>query len=113
MPPLGRPLVERNPAFPFMSAASLIATHMNAPYGRIVSAEDVVASFKSGVFAASSKEANDILEALFIEVSPDLILKCAEQIQVPVEMASHLYQAALDRGLMHSPAWENAVRAFT
>ena len=113
MPPLGRPLVERNPAFPFMSAASLIATHMNAPYGRIVSAEDVVASFKSGVFAASSKEANDILEALFIEVSPDLILKCAEQIQVPVEMVNHLYQAALDRGLMHSHAWENAARAFT
>jgi hypothetical protein len=95
-----------------MSAASLIATHMNAPYGKIVSAGDVIESLKSGFFAASSKEANGILEALFIEVPPDLILKCAEQIQAPLEKVNHLYQAALDRGLMHSHDWENAVGAF-
>ena len=58
-----------------MSAASLIATHLNAPYGKIVSARDVIASLRSGHFAAASEEANGILEALFTEVSPDLILR--------------------------------------
>lgn len=61
-----------------MSAASLIATHLNAPYGKTVSAWDVAASLKAGCLSASSKEANSLLEALFIEVAPDLILKCAD-----------------------------------
>ncbi|WP_041950044.1 hypothetical protein [Verminephrobacter eiseniae] len=95
-----------------MSAASLIATHMNAPYGKLVSAGDVVASLKSGFLAASTQEANGILEALFTEVPPDLILKCADQIQAPLGMVNHLYQVTLDRGLMHSQAWEDAVGAL-
>ena len=91
-----------------MSAASLIATHMNAPYGKLVSAEDVAASLKSGSLAASTQEANGILEALFTEVSPDLILKCADQIHAPLGMVNRLYRVTLDRGLMHSQAWEDA-----
>lgn len=44
-----------------MSAASLIANHMNVPYGKIVGEEDVVASFRHGELSASSREANAIL----------------------------------------------------
>src|SRR6218665_3577407 len=95
-----------------MSAASLIATHMNAPYGKLVSAGDVVASLTTGFLAASTQEANGILEALFTEVPPALILKCAYQIQAPLGMVNHLYQVTLDRGLMHSQAWEDAVGAL-
>lgn len=92
-----------------MSAASLIATHMNAPYGKIVIAGDVVASLKSGFLAASTQESNGILEALFTEVPPDLILKCASQIQTPLETVNRLYQVTLDRGLMRSQEWEETV----
>ncbi len=91
-----------------MSAASLIATHMNAPYGKIVSAGDVVASLESGHLSASTKEANGILEALFTEVPPDLILKCADQVQAPLAMVNHLYQVTLDLCLMHSQEWKDA-----
>ena len=92
-----------------MSAASLIACHLNAPYGKIVSAGDVVASLRSGYFAALSEEANGILEALFTEVPPDLILKCANQVGAPLERVAHLYELALELGVMRSPEWE----AFT
>ena len=81
-----------------MSAASLIATHLNAPYGKIVSARDVIASLRSGHFAAASEEANGILEALFTEVSPDLILQCADQADAPLERVAHLYEMALELG---------------
>ena len=91
-----------------MSAASLIATHLNAPYGKVVTAEDVIASLRSGHFAAASEEANGILEALFTEVSPDLILQCADQVDAPLERVAHLYQVALELGVMRSPGWEDA-----
>ena len=91
-----------------MSAASLIATHLNAPYGKIVSAVDVIASLRSGHFAAANEEANGILEALFIEVSPDLILQCADQVGAPLESVAHLYEMTLELGVMRSPKWEDA-----
>lgn len=91
-----------------MSAASLIATHLNAPYGKIVSALDVMTSLKSGCLSASSKEAESLLQALFIEVSPDLIFKCADEINASLQMVNCLYQETLDLGLMPSQAWEDA-----
>ena len=91
-----------------MSAASLIATHLNAPYGKIVNAGDVIATLRSGHFAAASEEANGILEALFTEVSPDLILQCADQVEAPLEKVAHLYQVALELGVMRSLEWEDA-----
>ena len=60
-----------------MSGAFLIANHMNVPYGRIVSAGDVAASFKNGYLAGPSKEVNGILAPFFNEVEPSLILRCA------------------------------------
>ena len=92
-----------------MSAASLIATHLNAPYGKIVSAEDVIVSLKSGHFAASSEEANRILEALFTEVTPDLILRCANQVGAHLDRVAHLYELALELGVMRSPEWEASI----
>ena len=95
-----------------MSAASLIATHLNAPYGKIVSARDVIASLRSGHFAAASDEANGILEAMFTEVSPDLILQCADQADAPLERVAHLYEMALELGVMRSPEWEDATSSI-
>ncbi|MDR6213615.1 hypothetical protein [Paracidovorax wautersii] len=96
-----------------MSAASLIATHLNAPYGKVVTAEDVIESLRSGHFAAASEEANGILEALFTEVSPDLILQCADQVGAPPEKVAHLYEMALELGVMRSPAWEDATSSVS
>ena len=96
-----------------MSAASLIATHMNAPYGRIVSERDVVTSMQCGRLSASNKASNAILAALFIEVAPDLILRCAKQEQVTLQALEQLYKETLSLGLVPVPDWEKAVGAIS
>lgn len=91
-----------------MSGASLIANHMNVPYGRIVSAEDVEASFIKGYLAGHSREANGILAPLFNEIEPSLILRCAQEVKAPLEMVNRLYAHTLSLGFMPSPEWEMA-----
>lgn len=95
-----------------MSGASLIANHMNVPYGRIVSAGDVEGSFLKGYLAAHSKEANGILAAFFNEVEPSLILRCAKEVKAPLANVNALYLQTLKLGFMPSPAWEAALQAL-
>ena len=92
-----------------MSGASLIANHMNVPYERIVSASDVVASFRNGCLSASSRTANGILAPFFNEIEPSLILRCAREVDAPLEMVNRLYAHILSLGFMPSPEWERAV----
>ncbi len=94
-----------------MSGASLIANHMNVPYGRIVSAGDVAASFINGYLAGHSKEVNGILAPFFNEIEPSLILRCAREVHAPLEKVNALYQQTLKLGFMPSPAWEEALQA--
>lgn len=93
-----------------MSAASMIATHLNVPYGRIVSAHDVALSLMSGRLSASTKEANAILSALFIETAPRLILRCAREEGASLDAVRQLYQETLTQGEMRSPEWEGATQ---
>ncbi|CAB5713652.1 Uncharacterised protein [Delftia tsuruhatensis] len=95
-----------------MSAASLIATHMNAPYGRVLSAQDVVVSLQQGHLSAACGDANDILAMLFTEVDPSLILQCAAQENVPLASVNRLYEETLCLGGMKSAAWEQTVGAL-
>lgn len=91
-----------------MSGASLIANHMNVPYGRIVSASDVAASFRNGCLSASSHAANGILAAFFNEIEPSLIWRCAREVNASLEMVNRLYAHTLRLGFMPSPKWETA-----
>lgn len=91
-----------------MPAAALIATHLNAPYGRIVSARDVALSLTSGRLSASTKEANDILSGLFVEVEPRLILRCAREEGAGPDEVKRLYQETVHGGCMRVPDWEKA-----
>ncbi|MDH1813022.1 hypothetical protein [Comamonas aquatica] len=89
-----------------MSAASMIANHMNAPYGKIVSEQDVIASFRYGKLSASSLEANGILAPFFNEVEPSLIIRCAKELGVSLQTTNALYEDTLTRGFCRSPTWE-------
>ncbi len=89
-----------------MSAASLIANHMNAPYGRIITAEDVALSFQVGRLAAHSDKANGLLAGFFNEIEPSLILRCAKETNTSLATVAMLYQQILDLGFMPSPEWE-------
>ncbi|WP_082516723.1 hypothetical protein [Acidovorax sp. Leaf78] len=90
-----------------MPAASLIATHLNAPYGRIVSAGDVALSLTSGRLSAATKAANDILSGLFAEVEPRLILRCAQEEGAALEAVQRLYEETVVQGCVRSPEWEH------
>ena len=87
------------------SAASMIATHMNVPYGRIVDASDVVKCLLSGRFSAASKEAREILCAMFTECDKALIGRAARELQVPAETLAMLYQDSLRMGANAAPEW--------
>lgn len=92
-----------------MSGASLIANHMNVPYGRIVSASDVAASFRNGCLSASSQTAIEILAPFFHEIEPSLIWRCAREVNASLEMVNRLYAHTLRLGFIpSSPAWEAA-----
>ena len=67
-----------------MTAASMIATHLNAPYGPVVTEHDVAESLRRGVPSASTPEANAILEALFVECEASLIQRAAAELGVPL-----------------------------
>ena len=57
----------------------MIATHLNAPYGPVVTEGDVAESLRRGVPSASTSEANAILEALFVECEASLIERAAAE----------------------------------
>lgn len=92
-----------------MSAASMISTHLNVPYGPIVSPQDVVVSLRNGRFSASTKEANDILSALFIEVSCNLILRCSREVGASIDAVSHLYEESIRLTGHRNREWEHAL----
>lgn len=92
-----------------MSGASLIANHMNVPYGRIVSPQDVIASFRNGRLSAKNESANGILAPFFNEIEPSLILRCAHEVNASLEMVNSLYAHTLSLGFMPSPEWEKTV----
>ena len=95
-----------------MSAAGLIATHMNAPYGPLIQDADVIASMRNGKLSAASADANAILGGMFGEVEPNLIVRCALEADVPLKQVDALYRDTLAWGFMRCPAWERAAEAL-
>lgn len=91
-----------------MSAAFMIATHLNAPYGRIVTERDVALSLITGELSGASKAANEILTGIFVELEPRLILRCAKEEGASLELLWRLYQEILTLGNVQSPTWEQA-----
>lgn len=83
----------------------MIATHINVPYGSVVTSKDVEASFRNGAFCAASGEANALLSALFVECSRSLIERAASELDVPLERLLMLYHDSLRMGLPESPDW--------
>ncbi|MDH0901399.1 hypothetical protein N5C12_18955 [Comamonas aquatica] len=89
-----------------MSAASMIATHLNAPYGPVVSAGDVERSLRAGRFEGHTAAARGILAWMFVECEKSLIERAARELGVPSLLLQDLYQDSL-RLMMHRvPAWE-------
>jgi hypothetical protein len=86
----------------------MIATHMNAPYGPVVTPDDVVASLRRGAFCAATDDANAILAAMFVECSRSLIERAGAELGVPAERLQALYRESLRMGLMPVQEWTTA-----
>ncbi|MDR0275662.1 MAG: hypothetical protein LBI48_10090 [Burkholderiaceae bacterium] len=96
-----------------MTAAALIVGHMNAPYGHVLDEQAVWNSLRNGKLSTGSERADAILGAMFCEMEPQLIVRCAVEIKVPIAQVNRLYQDTLARGNMRCPAWERAMEALT
>ena len=62
----------------------MIATHLNAPYGPVVTEHDVAESLRRGMPSASTPEANAFLAALFVEGEASVIERAAAELGVPL-----------------------------
>lgn len=89
-----------------LSAASLISGHLNAPYGQMVFERDVIQSLKNGFLSGKTHTANDILAALFLEVSPGLILRCCREISASQEAVGNLYSQTVQLTFCRCMDWE-------
>lgn len=79
---------------------------MNAPYGAVVSAQDVIDSLQSGRFSAGDQRAIDILSAMFIESAPGLILRCANEVGAAQAALQQLYQQSVQVTGLRCLDWE-------
>lgn len=93
-----------------MSAISMTVSHLNAPYGPIVTEKDLAESLSTGFIVGNSPTAQAIIGQLFIEVAPSLVMRCVNEVGGTVECAEKLYAQTLKSGVVRNPDWEKAAR---
>lgn len=89
-----------------MSAASMIAAHLNVPYGPVVTKDDVVESLRKGTFWAATADAKDILISMFVECRRQLVERAGAELGVPATNLKGLYLESLRMGMHHVPEWD-------
>lgn len=89
---------------------SMAVTHLNAPYGAIVCARDIIDSLSQGELRAASSKAAAILSYLFVEVEPRLVMQCAMESGSSLPMANQLYSNTIKGGAPRSPLWESSIK---
>lgn len=87
----------------------MIAEHLNAPYGPVVSARDVTDSLLAGAVTASTIQAQAILNQIFIECQPALIAACAIESGASYKLANDLYLNTLTLGGQRVLEWERSI----
>lgn len=92
------------------SSLDLVATHLNAPVGPIVSADDLRKAFLLGTLDYVPKKSADLISFVFLEIDPPLITRCAREVGVDVNKINMLYLSILrDKLAPRSLKWEQAV----
>lgn len=90
----------------------MIATHLNAPYGPVVTPADVAAALRSGDLSSVPGDdlAKELLASMFIELEPEFIGRACYEAGVRLEEAQALYQQARAQfGLPKVARWEDAL----
>ena len=97
---------------PHQHGISMAVTHLNAPYGAIVSPGDLIESLSQGELRAASPKAAAILSYLFVEVEPRLVMQCAMESGSSRPLANQLYSDTIKGGAPRSALWESSIKAL-
>lgn len=92
------------------AALDLVVTHLNAPYGDLVSVEDLAAVLVGGTtkgVAERAPAAAGVLGRMFVEVSPALIGRCMVAAGATFTSVGALYAESIAH-CGRVPAWERA-----
>jgi hypothetical protein len=95
-----------------MSAASLIANHLNAPYGRIVTEGDVLSAIRDGSTVGLSDMKSSLISSMFTECRPELIARCASEAGINLKGANDLYLSILNSDGVQSLDWEKCFKEY-
>lgn len=87
-------------------ALEMIVTHLNAPYGAVVTVADVVKVLRHGSAALVGNPVADVLGWLFVECRPPLIERACVEAGLPTHRAATVYASLVAAGAPRVPAWE-------
>lgn len=94
----------------FSPQVDLIVGHLNAPYGTVVTAEDVAAALSQGrIDAVVNPEGRALVASMFIECAPHSIAAAALEVGAGLENVASLYRSCVESGEARSSAWEGAM----
>jgi hypothetical protein len=96
-----------------MVALNVAVGQLNASVGNVVSADQLASALRAGsVHHLSSTLVGALINSIFAELPPDLILRSAAEAGADVHAVDRLYRATLADALPPSPRWERAVEPF-
>lgn len=95
-----------------MTAAALITTQLNSPFGAFFVESDVIDSLKNGRLSARTELGNAVLGRIFLEVEHRLIAQCGLDVHVTLKGVNLLYLDTLAQGFPRCPQWESSVELF-
>ncbi|MFJ1300913.1 hypothetical protein ACILG0_13155 [Pseudomonadota bacterium AL_CKDN230030165-1A_HGKHYDSX7] len=90
----------------------MIATHLNAPYGAILTAADVRAALRAGTLQglAVSALGKELIAGMYVELQPEVIGCASYEAGVNLEEAQALYEHVRAQWAMpRVAAWEEAL----
>lgn len=93
-----------------MSAAALIAAHLNAPHGPALTPEEVAESMRCGAPCGASPLARALAAGMFCEIDTALLVRAARESGASVAQLDALYRATLAAGMVRVPEWERIAR---
>ena len=96
------------------SALQLAVKHLNASVGQVLSPEQLASALRAGTVRGmtAAAPAAALVSSVFTELSPELILRCAEEAHTDVLRVNQLYRESLADKLPRAETWEHSVGHF-
>jgi len=91
------------------SHLEMIAGHLNAPYGFVLSPADLALALRSGSLGSIGSDlSRALLMSLFVECQPQSILLAAFQVGGTWITVRSLYEETVANGMQRAKTWESA-----